>query len=417
MKPIISVTGLAKQYTLGSEVITGQSFREMIVGALASPFRKFKRLGGTDANQEKFWALKNVNFSIHPGEVVGVIGRNGAGKSTLLKILSRITVPTEGYIEYQGRLASLLEVGTGFHPELTGRENIYLNGAILGMSRQEISLRIDDIVEFAEVSKFLDTPVKRFSSGMYVRLAFSVAAHLDPDILVVDEVLAVGDQAFQQKCLGKLKESAGKGRTVLFVSHNMTAVKNLCTRIIYLKDGEIEFDGNPSDAISEYLSTDKSDCAKWSDEKNVNSHLKRVSLSNKKNANTNLFQYTEEIRVLIDVEKMNHMSSVTAVRVTDTFGNILLTSWNKDGVETLGVFRSHSNTFTCTLPAKLLRPSDYTLTVFIRTPSEKGILVVEEANLSITISAEQCPIRTDRLGLIAPTLQWQQKELLSKIEN
>lgn len=408
MKTIVSVNGLSKQYTLGSELITNQSFREMILGTFTAPFRKFKRLRGTDARQKKFWALKDVTFSIRQGEVVGVIGRNGAGKSTLLKTLSRITTPTEGSIEYQGRLASLLEVGTGFHPELTGRENIYLNGSILGMSRQEINERIDDIVEFAEVTEFLDTPVKRYSSGMYVRLAFSVAAHLDPDILVVDEVLAVGDQAFQQKCLGKLKNSANDGRTVFFVSHNMTAVKNLCSRIIYLKDGQIEFDGEPSDAIAKYLSAGKSDKALWHDQDNANTHLKRVELRNIKGANTNLFQYTEEIFISIDVNEMTHLTSVTAARLTDTFGNILLTSWNRDGAESFDIFSSPLQTFVCTIPAMILRPSDYILTVFTRTPDKNGIVAVEETNLSITISDEQCQIQSDRLGLIAPTLQWRQ---------
>ena len=224
MKAAVSVNGVAKEYLLGSESISNQSFREMLLGALSSPFKKFKRLSGNDSQQERFWALRDISFEVERGEVVGIIGRNGAGKSTLLRVLSRITTPTQGEVRFRGRLASLLEVGTGFHPELTGRENIFLNGSILGMSRKEISARLDDIVEFAEIAKFLDTPVKRYSSGMYVRLAFSVAAHLDPDILVVDEVLAVGDLMFQQKCLGKLKDTSTDGRTVFFVSHNIAAV-------------------------------------------------------------------------------------------------------------------------------------------------------------------------------------------------
>jgi len=289
MKPIISVNGIAKQYILGSTLQAGGSFREMLLGAITGPFKNFKRLSGTDSKQQTFWALEDVNFDVQAGEVVGVIGRNGAGKSTLLKILSRITTPTKGRIEYQGRLASLLEVGTGFHPELTGRENIYLNGTILGMNRQEISKRLDDIVEFAEISKFLDTPVKRYSSGMYVRLAFSVAAHLNPDILVVDEVLAVGDQAFQQKCLGKLKDSANDGRTVFFVSHNMASVKNLCTRIIYIKDGKVEYDGEPDKAIALYLSEDKSESANWFNSNNKYRYLEHISLLNKENLSTDLF--------------------------------------------------------------------------------------------------------------------------------
>ena len=203
---------------------------------------------------EEFWALKDVNFEIKRGEVVGIIGRNGAGKSTLLKVLSRITEPTTGRVEIRGRVASLLEVGTGFHPELTGRENIFLNGAILGMTQAEIKRKFDEIVAFAEVEKFLDTPVKRYSSGMYVRLAFAVAAHLEPEILIVDEVLAVGDAEFQKKCLGKMKDVAGDGRTVLFVSHNMAAVQSLCTRCIRLQGGSVTSTGSPSETISLHLS-------------------------------------------------------------------------------------------------------------------------------------------------------------------
>ena len=215
---VIKATGLSKQYALGGAESRHDSFRDMLMGALSSPFRRFKRLSADAGDREKFWALKDLNFSVERGERVGVIGHNGAGKSTLLKVLSRITTPTEGEVRIHGRVASLLEVGTGFHPELTGRENIFLNGSILGMSRTDIQRRFDEIVEFAEVGKFVDTPVKRYSSGMYVRLAFSVAAHLDSDVLVVDEVLAVGDQRFQDKSLGKLDDLGEQGRTVLFVS-------------------------------------------------------------------------------------------------------------------------------------------------------------------------------------------------------
>jgi lipopolysaccharide transport system ATP-binding protein len=201
---------------------------------------------------EEFWALRDVDFEIRRGDVVGVIGRNGAGKSTLLKILSRITEPTKGRVTIEGRVASLLEVGTGFHPELSGRENIFLNGAILGMTRKEINTKFDEIVDFAGVEKFIDTPVKRYSSGMYVRLAFSVAAHLEPEILIIDEVLAVGDTEFQKKCLGKMKDVAGDGRTVIFVSHNLAAVKNLCSKGIFLASGGVRFQGDVNDVLRHY---------------------------------------------------------------------------------------------------------------------------------------------------------------------
>jgi lipopolysaccharide transport system ATP-binding protein len=258
--PAISVQNLGKMYRLSHQGKRTDSFREMLTTALMSPLRRLRQIRGTDETMEEFWALKDVSFDVQPGEVVGIIGRNGAGKSTLLKILSRIVEPTVGEIVLRGRVASLLEVGTGFHPELTGRENIYLNGSILGMKKREIDRKFDEIVEFAEVEKFLDTPVKRYSSGMYVRLAFAVAAHLDPEILIVDEVLAVGDAEFQKKCLGKMKEvSKGTGRTVLFVSHNMIAVQALCTSGIFLKDGQIIAKGNTDAIVDEYLSNSSND--------------------------------------------------------------------------------------------------------------------------------------------------------------
>src|ERR1700676_5344029 len=256
----IRCDGLAKQYRIG-EREPYRALRDVITDAFASPFRRFRSTLRRSSNGSKrvekmsFWALNDVSFEIKRGEVVGIIGRNGAGKSTLLKILSRITEPTEGHADIWGRVGSLLEVGTGFHPELTGRDNIFLNGAILGMTKQEIKNKFDEIVDFAGVERYIDTPVKRYTSGMYVRLAFGVAAHLDPDILIVDEVLAVGDAEFQKKCLGKMKDVSGKdGRTVLFVSHNMTAIKNLCNSIIYLKNGMVEQMGDTNQVINYYLS-------------------------------------------------------------------------------------------------------------------------------------------------------------------
>jgi lipopolysaccharide transport system ATP-binding protein len=235
---IIQARGLGKRYVLGRG--GNRTFREAVLGGIGAPLR---RLAGKRTPEESFWALKDLSFDIMPGEAVGIIGRNGAGKSTLLKILSRITAPTTGEVQLHGKVASLLEVGTGFHAELSGRENIYLNGAIMGMSRAEVRARFDEIVAFSEVEKFLDTPVKRYSSGMYVRLAFAVAAHLQPEILVVDEVLAVGDASFQKKCLGKMQTVASGGRTVLFVSHNMAAISRLCSRAILLSHGTMAADG------------------------------------------------------------------------------------------------------------------------------------------------------------------------------
>ena len=254
MKPILEIRNISKQYKL--ETHRGpktDNLRELLQRGFNSIVRGTKPTQASGANT--FWALRNVSFEVNQGDVIGVIGRNGAGKSTLLKILSRITSPTEGEVKVRGRLATLLEVGTGFHPELTGRENIFLNGAILGMRKREIVRHFDEIVDFAEIEKFLDTPVKHYSSGMYVRLAFAVAAHLNPEVLIVDEVLAVGDLAFQKKCLGKMGEVSRGGRTVLFVSHNMAAVENLCSRAIVLSSGALHFDGSTKDAIQYYLNS------------------------------------------------------------------------------------------------------------------------------------------------------------------
>jgi lipopolysaccharide transport system ATP-binding protein len=250
MKPIIKVEGLGKQYRVGARH-NFPTLRDSLANAVRKPLNMLRSNG----NSETFWALRDVEFAVAAGEVIGIIGRNGAGKSTLLKILSRITEPTTGRVELYGRVASLLEVGTGFHPELTGRENVYLNGAILGMHKAEIDRKFDEIVAFAEIERFLDTPVKRYSSGMYVRLAFAVAAHLEPEILVVDEVLAVGDAQFQKKCLGKMNEVAKGGRTVLFVSHNMRAVAQLCGRCIWIDGGQIVSRGPSNEVVVEYLSS------------------------------------------------------------------------------------------------------------------------------------------------------------------
>lgn len=249
--PLITIEHLSKRYFLAKRS-TADGLRHLVEETLTRPFRTVR--ADRPESADEFWALNDISCEFRTGEVVGVIGRNGAGKSTLLKIISRITEPTAGTVRLRGRVASLLEVGTGFHPELTGAENIFLNGAILGMSRREIRAKFDEIVAFAEVERFLQTPVKRYSSGMYVRLAFAVAAHLEPEILLVDEVLAVGDAAFQKKCLGKMKNiSSGDGRTVLFVSHSMPAVTQLCTRALLLDQGRLQQDGTVEDVVAEYL--------------------------------------------------------------------------------------------------------------------------------------------------------------------
>jgi len=266
-KPIIEVKHLSKQYNVNTDK-TYKMLSENLTSAMKHPLKTLK---GFSKPNDIFWALKDVNFEVERGEVVGIIGRNGAGKSTFLKILSRITYPTEGEVYLRGRVGSLLEVGTGFHPELTGRENIYFNGAILGMKKREIENKFDEIVKFSGVEKFLDTPIKRYSSGMNVRLAFSVAAHLDPEILIVDEVLAVGDAEFQKKCLGKMRDVAKEGRTVLFVSHNMNAVEQLCKSCILLENGKItKQDSDVRSVISSYLFKPNSDgiTTEWINQEN-----------------------------------------------------------------------------------------------------------------------------------------------------
>ncbi|HEX8845571.1 MAG TPA: ABC transporter ATP-binding protein [Pyrinomonadaceae bacterium] len=251
MKPIMRVENLGKKYSLGAREVIAPTLREALVRFVKNTAERFSR--GRDTDAQTVWALSGVTFEVYPGEVVGVIGRNGAGKSTLLKILSRITKPTMGLADLYGRTGSLLEVGTGFHPDLTGRENIHLNGAILGMKREEISRKFDEIVAFAEVDRFLDTPVKRYSTGMYLRLAFAVAAHLDPEILLLDEVLTVGDALFQKKCFAKMKEVGREGKTVLFVSHNTASVQHLCGRALYLRNGVLSEEGKPDAVIASYL--------------------------------------------------------------------------------------------------------------------------------------------------------------------
>jgi lipopolysaccharide transport system ATP-binding protein len=264
----IRVESLSKQYHIGGAQKTYTTLRDKLTDAFFAPFRRADKLlrgqaAGAAELDETIWALKDISFEIKRGEAVGIIGRNGAGKSTLLKVLSRITEPTEGHADIYGRVGSLLEVGTGFHQELTGRENIYLNGAILGMKRIEIERKFDEIVAFSEVKKFIDTPVKHYSSGMYLRLAFAVAAHLEPEILLVDEVLAVGDAAFQKKCLGKMGDVTQEGRTVLFVSHNMGAINQLCGRALWLDDGQLTLSGPSTDVAAAYLSSNTQGHAVW----------------------------------------------------------------------------------------------------------------------------------------------------------
>ncbi len=301
--PIIDIDNIGKFYRIGANKERCLSLRDEIAKRLSPKARRSR------AAEREFWALKNVSFSVLEGEVVGIIGGNGAGKTTLLKILSRITPPTEGKVTLRGRVASLLEVGTGFHPELTGRENTYLNGAILGMTRGEVGRKFDEIMAFAEIDRFLDTPVKRYSSGMYVRLAFAIAAHLDPDILLVDEVLAVGDVAFQNKCLAKMDEVAKGGRTVLFVSHNMSTISQLCTRCVVLAGGRVDYIGATRDAIMHYTPRGSADGAahvtfcrpESSEGDQVAARFDAVRLTNSTGSVADVFLLGDSMTVRMDV--------------------------------------------------------------------------------------------------------------------
>lgn len=311
MEPIIRVAGLGKKYVIRHQA---RKHYDTLRDTLADGARRLLRQAAPPAKEE-FWALRDVSFAVQPGDKLGIIGRNGAGKTTLLKVLSRITEPSTGRVEIRGRVASLLEVGTGFHPELTGRENIFLNGAILGMRRREIARKFDEIVAFAEVEQFLDTPVKRYSSGMYVRLAFAVAAHLESEILVVDEVLAVGDEPFQKKCLGKMKEVGSDGRTVLFVSHNMSAIQKLCNRCLVLQGGHLWLEDSAPQAVHAYLN-DFSACSTYQKTKNANGHPSVISASLEQSSQ---FPHSEMI-VLLEISSAVEKNISIDLRLSDGAG-------------------------------------------------------------------------------------------------
>jgi lipopolysaccharide transport system ATP-binding protein len=356
---VIKAEGVGKKYIIRHE---GQesymALRDVIGQKTKGVFKKNKPA------KEEFWALKNVSFEVKQGEAIGIIGRNGAGKSTLLKILSRITEPTEGRVTLNGQTSSLLEIGTGFHPELTGRENIFLNGAVLGMTRSEIKKKFDSIVEFSGVEKFLDTPVKRYSSGMYLRLAFAVAAYLEPDILIVDEVLAVGDAEFQKKCLGKMDEvSRNEGRTVLFVSHDMRAIQRLCTKLIYLKDGRLDFQGTVEEGINAYAGSLRLPA----DER---AHL----FTNRDNGNKKAWiagfdvrqaddNKTLQLSVFIEATERVEKTEIAA-GINDALGTRIITLHSRFMDQQFNLEKG-TNEFICMVSDLVLKPGSYTLTIFL----------------------------------------------------
>lgn len=369
----ISVEGLGKLYRIGSFQGRYPTFRDSVSSALTMPVRAIRSLSqrnGHAKRSESIWALKDVSFEIKRGEVIGIIGRNGAGKSTLLKILSRITDPTEGSADLHGRVGSLIEVGTGFHPELTGRENTYLNGAILGMGRREIDHKFDEIVAFAEVEKFIDTPVKHYSSGMYLRLAFAVAAHLEPEILIVDEVLAVGDAEFQKKCLGKMSHVAKLGRTVLFVSHNMAAIKALCSEAILLKDGHVLFRGQPEEAINRNLVRDQFEVDQEFQLPRRDSkgpiRFTNVNVLDHLGQKSNVVQSGEKVSIELSYENMDDskdtVKSVFQIFFTAITGERLFVCSTLFNLKTHTVFRANGR-LTCLIAKLPLIPGQYTIDV------------------------------------------------------
>ncbi|MDQ3755069.1 MAG: ABC transporter ATP-binding protein [Acidobacteriota bacterium] len=372
MKSIIKVENVSKRYCVGKVRRDGHAtLRDKLAQSVRAPTewlrRRSTRGEGSHINDDTVWALKDVSFEVAPGEVVGIIGRNGAGKSTLLKVLSRITTPTAGRVELRGRVGSLLEVGVGFHAELTGRENVYMNGAILGMRRGEIKRKFDEIVYFADIEKFLETPVKHYSSGMYMRLAFAVAAHLEPDILIVDEVLAVGDAAFQQKCLGKMNDVARAGRTVLFVSHNMAAVAHLCRRGIVLGGGEVQYTGTQTGAITEYLAgfntrnqllRERTDRVGTGDVKIV-----AVEIKDENGRSLDVVASGRNIKVYFHYEAragFNSLGVIAGLIVTTQFDVPVFLQHNRLSGDEFGLLPA-AGAFVCHLPRLPLPPATYRL--------------------------------------------------------
>ena len=416
---VIRVENLGKKYVIGHQKQERYStLRDGIANGARSLIQRFQK-PHKSADREEFWALKDVSFEIKRGDRVGIIGRNGAGKSTLLKILSRITEPTQGQIRIKGRVASLLEVGTGFHPELTGRENIYLNGAILGMSKVEIKKKFDEIVAFAEVERFLDTPVKRYSSGMYVRLAFAVAAHLEPEILVVDEVLAVGDVQFQKKCLGKMEDVGKEGRTVIFVSHNMTAISKLCNQSILLNRGTVTYIGQTNEVIEEYLAVSAKVSGYWQvdpDLKKLEDAILIQARTRKTCGNpSSLFGFQESFKIEVDYRNcLKNPNWVLAIRLTNSFGDDIFTSWNTDNLTATKPFQSKKCRAVCSIPPRFLKPGTYVVTLAIQIPNIKIIEIIENA-FQFEISNVDYYLNKERVGIITPVLNWEYESLEAEL--
>jgi len=424
MSYVIRAQNIGKKYLISHQQRERyQAFRDSLAAVFKNMLSWVSGRRGTKrfrhANREPFWALEGVGFEIARGERVGIIGRNGAGKSTLLKVLSRITEPTTGRVAIRGKVASLLEVGTGFHPELTGRENIFLNGAILGMTKDEIRRKFDDIVAFSEIEKFLDTPVKRYSSGMYVRLAFAVAAHLEPEILIVDEVLAVGDAAFQKKCLGRMGEVSREGRTVLFVSHNMSAVRQLCDRAMVIDGGNKVFDGEVGDAISFYQERLLADGDNGS--RNPVTFVKSaaglpvwipsVGVHDVHGDYSTMVEYVDgfDVSVEVRIEEASR-DYYSGLLIHDVYGNNIIFATDEDlseapiaGVAT-GAYR-----YAISVPGKLLKPGSYLITAMVGL-KRKGKIDRRDAAIRVEVVDTRTRRGTRQLfrstAVVAPEISW-----------
>ena len=414
MKPIIRAQNLSKEYVIGLRETAPVNLREAVSAAVRSPLRHLTRNGRQ--RNERFWALKEINFEVEPGDILGIIGRNGAGKSTLLKILARITEPTTGRAELYGRLGSLLEVGTGFHPELTGRENIFLNGSILGISKSDIDRKFDEIVAFSEVERFIDTPVKYFSSGMYVRLAFAVAAHLEPEILLMDEVLAVGDVAFQRKCLGKMGDVSRHGRTVLFVSHNMQAIRTLCKKAIWLRDGELHSMGESEAVVQAYLqATVRRDDVNDVEEvvaklpPDSNFRLRHVALT-QDGLTPARFMSGKPLDVVIHFSVLKPTPGLHVyVELLDTEEILLLQSINNGDAEEPPLVEAGDYVCCLTFPAEFLAPRQYEVRINAGIANVRSCLP-EQVRLRFEVEASGKFNRAypDYVtpGKLAPLLEW-----------
>jgi lipopolysaccharide transport system ATP-binding protein len=404
----IQVRNLGKKYRIGGPQEKYRTFRDAIVNSIKSPLQS---IGGQSESLD-FWALNDISFDVRQGEVVGIIGRNGAGKSTLLKILSRITSPTEGSIDLYGRVGSLLEVGTGFHPELTGRENIFLSGAILGMKKREIEDKLDAIVKFSEIEKFLDTPAKRYSSGMYVRLAFAVAAHLDPEILLVDEVLAVGDAAFQKKCLGKMGSIANEGITVLYVSHNLTSVVKLCPQAIWLEQGRLREINDTKTIIQSYLSSGLSAMnarIEFIDTDNKpEAHISTITIKNGNDEITSDLEISSPINVVIDFYcSRNILNFRVDVVISSIDGNPLMSSTTQD-YDKIDQIEAGFYSIRMTIPDHFLASGEYYLSVNLAEVNVKNF-DFRESILRFRVTGS--PYKHERnMGFLVYPFEWQIKK-------